>query len=204
MSVECLYGCGELDRWFGGAPKTTVPWPRAARRKDQPLVDHRVQALLAGPPVLVEVDPRHLRASQSWVVRHHAAYYLSGRWERTGITSADRDQPANRYPLITTDHRGRKVILQGHHRCAAALIEGRPVRARLVGTHPAGVALAVTPLLFAGHHLHLVHERAEDAEQAVRAVLAGRTVLVADLDTATRALVALRDGHHVLHEGGAP
>jgi hypothetical protein len=68
---------------------------------------------------------------QPWVLRHHVEYYLTSVWETTGRTSADMDQIANRYPLIHVDASGGLTILTGHHRSAAALLEGRPVLARI-------------------------------------------------------------------------
>lgn len=64
-------------------------------------------------PRLTEVDPTELFATQTWVLRAHVAYYLSGEWERTGRTSADMHQRANRYPLIYLDGRGQLLILAG-------------------------------------------------------------------------------------------
>lgn len=73
--------------------------------------------------------------------RHHAAYYLTGEWERTGVTSADRDFLANRWPIITIG--GHNVIRTGHRRSLIALIEGRPVTARtLLLTSPGGGSIS--------------------------------------------------------------
>jgi hypothetical protein len=55
-----------------------------------------------------------------------------GRWELSGRPSADQYAEANRFPIVVPDRDGRPIILSGHHRTAAALIEGRPVRARIV------------------------------------------------------------------------
>lgn len=84
---------------------------------------------MLGPVVLVPIDPRMLLASQPFVVRHHAAYYLEGEWERTGLTSADRRSLANRWPIVAfAGERG--VILSGHHRSLRALLSGVPLLAR--------------------------------------------------------------------------
>jgi hypothetical protein len=134
-----------LEESFGSHAHIVVPWPRPGRPKHTSLYDRDVVGrFVAGQPRLVEVDPAELFATQTWVVRSHVGYYLTGEWERTGRTSADMHQRANRYPLIYADERGRLIILAGHHRSMAARIEGRPVLARLVGSSPdAGVA--VTP-----------------------------------------------------------
>ncbi len=130
---------------FGGHSQIVVPWPRPGRLKGVPLYDRDVVArFVAEQPRLVEVDPTDLFATQNWVLRSHVAYYLTGEWERTGRTSADMHQRANRYPLIYPDDRGRLLILAGHHRSMAARIEGRTVQARLVGATP-DTGVAVTP-----------------------------------------------------------
>lgn len=138
-----------LDAAFGSHARIVVPWPCPGRRKHEPLYDHElVGRFVSEQPRLTEVDPTGLHATQTWVVRSHVDYYLSGEWERTGRTSADMHQRANRYPLIHLDSRGRLLILAGHHRSMAALIEGRPVLARVVGTSP-DVGVAVTPSVIA-------------------------------------------------------
>ena len=100
--------------------------------------------MLAQPVDLVDVDPRQLWASQPWVVRHHAAYYRTGEWERTGRTSADHWVELNQFPVVV-ERRGRSIIVAGHHRATAALIDGRPLRVRVAAR---GGRVAVTPLLF--------------------------------------------------------
>lgn len=134
-----------LDEAFGGHSQIVVPWPRPGRPKHEPLYDRDVVGrFVSQQPGLTEVDPADLYATQTWVLRSHVGYYLAGEWERTGRTSADMHKRANRYPLIYPGARGRLLILAGHHRSMAALIEGRPVLARLVGPSP-DVGVAVTP-----------------------------------------------------------
>jgi hypothetical protein len=142
-SVDAL-----LDRAFGDHAKIVVPWRGASRRRKEPLYDREVVgSFVASQPRLVEVDPIELRATQTWVVRSHVRYYLSGEWERTGRTSADMHVRGNRYPLIWTDARGDRVILAGHHRSMAARLTGTPLLARLVGSEP-DVGVAVTPSIW--------------------------------------------------------
>jgi hypothetical protein len=181
-----LWGAGDLGALFvGGAPKVVCPWPRASRTKGQaPLADQVVPALLDGPVWLDEIDPRWLYSSQPWVVLEHAAYYLTGRWERTGETSADGHEPSNQYPIIAVDHRGRDVILTGHHRSTAALIQARPLRCRRVPNEPDG-AVALTPSLLVGEHSRLAHVPVTDVCSALDLIHAGHTVLCADPGVAT-------------------
>lgn len=139
---------GLLDDAFGDHVKIVTPWPQAARRRGLALFDREVVGdFVAQAPRLVEVDPSGLLCTQGWVLREHVSYYVSGEWERTGRTSADMHQRANRYPLLWPDDRGRLIILAGHHRSMAALIEKRPVLARVVG-RPVDSPIAVTPTLF--------------------------------------------------------
>jgi hypothetical protein len=140
--TDTLWACGELDACFKGAPRIIVPWPSAGRRKSEPRVPVAIENILTGPPRLHEVDPRTLFASQPWVLRSHAAYYLTGEWELTGRTSADMHSSANRYPTFA-ERRGQLVIVTGHHRSLAALIEGRPVLARVVADEP--LPVSITP-----------------------------------------------------------
>ena len=86
-----LWDCQALEAVFTGHAKVTAPWPRAGRSKRGATVDlDAVGRLLVEAPDLTEVDPRTLYASQTWIVRAHVAYYLTGEWERTGRTAADR------------------------------------------------------------------------------------------------------------------
>lgn len=131
-AVECLWGCGDPDALFRGGDRAMLPWRRFPRRRTGE--DERF-SVPAGRPVLDEVDPRSLVATQAWLVRHHALHYMTGEWERSGTTSADMASAANRYPVVTVDDMGSHVIRTGHHRSFAALIEGRPLTARVFAPH---------------------------------------------------------------------
>jgi hypothetical protein len=171
MSV--FWGCGDLDGFFKGAPKVIVPWPSAGRFKTEPRIPvDEVRRLLAGPARLHEVDPRALFATQTWVLRGHAAYYLTGEWEVSGRTSADMHSFANRYPTFV-ERRGQLLIATGHHRSLAAMIVGRPVLARVVaaGTQP----VSITP------HLTISDsggEFVEDVDVLADRLVAGQRITV--------------------------
>lgn len=196
MDVERVWGCGGLDKVFGG-DIATVPWPRAPRGAlGRDGLAALVSRLIGTPPALVDVDPRTLWANQPSVVRHHAAYYLTGQWERTGAPSADLEAPLNRYPVVVSDPRGRKLIVAGHHRSLAALIEGRPVRCRVVDPTPPGsgvdacaLTLTVTPLL------SVALNGSTDVDGAVRgledATRTSTPIAVASTDLAAQVLRAL-------------
>jgi hypothetical protein len=168
--LDKLFGCGDLDALFGGQPRVLAPWPRGPRRKHEPAIDvGAVEELLARPVELIDADPRELCASQRWVVRHHAGYYLTGEWERTGRTSADVFVELNQFPVVVDRH-GRLVIVSGHHRTAAALVEGRPLRVRVAAS---GERFAVTSLLFVDPN------SAVDTESACASIVAGEVAAVA-------------------------
>jgi hypothetical protein len=186
------WDCGSMDILFGPHSQVVAPWPRAPRRKGQPAFDvTAVPALLDAPVDLVEVDPRELWANQTWVVRGHADYYLTGRWERSGETSADRHIELNRFPVVVPDHRQRLVIISGHHRAAAALIEGRPLLVRRAATD---ARCAITPLLWldaaAGGSAPAL-----DAERLRR----GQRVWVRDLASASAVLELLVASSDIKH-----
>ena len=185
-----LWGSGDVAAAFS-SDKTVVPWRSAPRRKHEPLVTpDQVSSLLAGGPWVVDVDPRTMHATQPWVVASHAAHYVTGVWETTGATSADLASFANRYPLVHVDDRGRSIILAGHHRSFVALVEGRPVRARVLRP-PGTTTVAVLPRLLAGPESPVPHRVATDPDEAAAAIRAGTTVLVPTLAHAEPVLKAL-------------
>ncbi len=173
--------------------RRVVPWRSAPQAKGQPIVERDdVARLVAGPPALADLGPRAMFATQTYCVASHVAYYLTPEWARTGRTSADPGVATNRYPLVWIDGDGRQILLGGHHRSLAAVIEGRPVRCRVLrhGDEP----LAVLPLLLAGPMsttATLGATSTDDSDQAAALVAAVRTVLVPDLAVARRVLERL-------------
>src|SRR5690606_1154649 len=97
--------------------------------------------------------------------------------------SADQHAEHNRFPLVIRNHRGHDLVLAGHHRAAAALLEGRPVRARAIATTD---AFSVIPLLRvdpAAPTVHPAHAAAQLEE--------GRQLTVASLATAADVLTTI-------------
>ena len=140
------------------------------------------------------MDPRTLYASQPSVLRHHVQYYLTASWEITGRTSADMHKLSNRYPLVHVDADGGLKILAGHHRSAAALLEGRPVLARIAvadgaelpASCPVSPGVPVVPRLRLSADAHT-----EPPDVVARAMEAGATLLVPDEGDAGDVLAAL-------------
>lgn len=135
--VHELYGSNSPDKMFGpSSPTTPTPWPSAPRTKTGPAWDrNRVNEELRRPPTeehMRDYDPRNLHASQPTIVRSHAEYYLGPQWANTGRTAADQGDVGNQYPFVYERRTGENVILAGHHRAAAALLQGRGIRARYV------------------------------------------------------------------------
>ena len=132
-----LYGAG-YDAAFPTAsgPLRNAPWPRAGRRKDVEDYDRTVVAdALRRPPLLVDVDPRGLRASQPSVTAPGVAFYMGVDNKSAGRLFADADKPGNQNPVVYRRVTGPSVddvILSGHHRSTAALLRGEPLRAVVV------------------------------------------------------------------------
>jgi hypothetical protein len=135
-----LFGTGQtgVDKLFSGGLETTTPWQKAGRQKktglllpgEQEAVSEEIRRT---PPVLRDIDPRALHSTQPSIVQHHLNHYMGTRYDVTGETSADTDNPGNRFPIILhRPGRGQNVILSGHHRATAALLKGRPLRALYV------------------------------------------------------------------------
>ena len=127
-----LYGSGDVDALFKGAPKVPAPWPTAGRTKSNPrgYDPDRVQAAVRNPHEHIrDVDPRNLHSTQPWVTREGASYYMGDEYRKTGQTFRDMDQAGNRFPVVYTDRRGQNRLLSGHHRATAALLHGGQFRA---------------------------------------------------------------------------
>ena len=140
-----FYGRG-VEGLFGNedevAPLRTVPWASASRLKayspwDQELVARTLSG--RSQPPLTDVDPIDLRANQPSITRAGVSYYAgSGSdYHKTGKTFENSNNAGNRFPVIYRREPSpinpragaENVILSGHHRAAAALAMGRPLKA---------------------------------------------------------------------------
>jgi len=202
-STEQLWGAlaGEnprsLSQVLGSGPSPRVPFVLAGHlrtevsgdglRQRQRLID----AVVHAPPVLVEIDPRGLRATQGGLDRDGVVHYLGPVFHERGITYADHDDPGNTDPVVLVRERdGAHLLLAGHHRATAALLRGVPLLARVVGGtseprdrfHPTqGVSYGPVPPTFAG-------VVTADVAVAVAAVRAGGSVHVPGTVTARQVL----------------
>lgn len=130
-----------VDRMFpSGSVAAGVPWAQAGRSKSRPVVGDRDvigKELMQPPPAqLREFDPRTLTASQGMLTRDAVAHYMTDDYARTGRPYRDQHEIGNQTPLVyrrparTGGH--EDVIMSGHHRAAAALLQGRQFPARFV------------------------------------------------------------------------
>jgi len=205
-TTEQLWGAlaGEnqrsLGQVLGSGPSPRVPFVLAGHlrtevsgdglRQRQKLID----AVVHAPPVLVEVDPRGLRATQGGLDRVGVVHYLGPSFHERGTTYADHHDPGNTDPvMLVRDRDGAHLLLAGHHRATAALLRGLPLLARVVGGardrrdtfHPTqGVSYGPIPPTFAG-------VVTADVAVAVAAVRARGSVHVPDTTTARQVLGGL-------------
>ena len=123
---------------FGSASETVVPFGQApfAKAFDRDLV---ASHLAIHPPAveLERLDPRELLATQPGVQRPAVEHYLGPFYRELGVPFAEPHSPGNKYPVVyryvrPLDGRREVMILAGHHRSTAALLQGRRVLARVV------------------------------------------------------------------------
>lgn len=146
MGPDDLYGAKDIDALFPeGKEIASSPWAMAGRRKDRQDYDPDLvrRAIESPAEDLADVDPRHLRATQPMVTRGGVDYYMNDRrWAETGRTFADQDNPGNAWPVVYRRHNEFRtadwqpehedLLLSGHHRATAALLQGKQFKARQV------------------------------------------------------------------------
>jgi hypothetical protein len=136
--VRSLHGSKDIERLFPGQiPKAGTPWPSGGRRKGEPRWDQEaVTAELNREPRTVDIDPRILSAGQPHVTRAGVEHYMSGKFEETGQTFADQHNVGNQFPFVVTKPRSagghEHLIISGHHRATAALLQGRKLTTRWI------------------------------------------------------------------------
>ena len=117
----------------GGHEKVPTPWPSAPGTKTFKLGydPKKVSSQMSDAP-LEMVEPGNLHASQPSIVRQHVEYYSGSNYSKTGATSADQGNESNRFPIVYDRTDGKRVIVSGHHRAAAALLQSRQFEARVI------------------------------------------------------------------------
>lgn len=138
------FGTNDVDRLIppDGPGLAPVPWEQMSRRRDRGDYDRDLVAehLRKRPEQsdFEELDPRDLRATQPSVTRAGVHHYLQNDY-RTGNqpTFADQQSVGNRHPIVyrRADLHGgepQHLLLSGHHRAAASLLQGRQFSARII------------------------------------------------------------------------
>lgn len=189
-AADRLWNLGSVEGLFT-SPQRVVPWKSAPRSKHRPLLtDDDKRRLCTGPPAIADLDPRYMFATQTFCIAPHVAHYLTDIWETTGRTSANPGTSLNRWPLVWIDEKGHQILLGGHHRSMAALIQGRSVRCRVVRQH-GDETRAVLPRLLVGATTGIDHHRTTDPTHASSLIRSGATVLVPDFGIAEATLIAM-------------
>lgn len=134
-----LWGAQELEAMFDDSPSTPAPFRSAGGRRDvKSYAQDLVRQHLSRDPAnqeLVDFDPRKLKSTQSAVTRTGVEYYLGDRYPTTGETYADQDNPGNKHPVVYSRRKmagegWEHLILNGHHRAAAALLQEKSLKVR--------------------------------------------------------------------------
>jgi len=124
---------GSIDEMFKGHEKIPAPWPSAPSTKVQRLgYDPQKVREQAPEAPLEQVDPEPLHSSQPWILKQHVEYYSTDHYKQTGETASDKGSDLNKFPTVYDRKDGKRVIVSGHHRAAAALLQGQQFPARVV------------------------------------------------------------------------
>jgi hypothetical protein len=138
LPPRSLWNRRDPDLLFGSAATAVIPFRQSgfAKSFDRELVTGR----LGTHPEAAELerlDPRELLATQSGLQRPALEHYLGIAYRQIGRPYAEPHSPGNKYPLVyryevPSDGRLEAMILAGHHRSAAALLQGHAVLVRVV------------------------------------------------------------------------
>jgi len=135
--VFAMYGSNDINQISDNdAVAAPISYPTASRTKKAPLYDKAaVREELTSPrsaQTVASQDPRLLHASQPGITKAGVRHYMSDEYEQTGETYADKDNIGNQMPVVYNKSNGQNVLLSGHHRAQAALLQGRQFDARQV------------------------------------------------------------------------
>jgi GNAT superfamily N-acetyltransferase len=138
--VEHRHWGGGLESLFpsdedGPRSVAAVPWQQAGMRKDRKTYDENLVARSITHPhefPIEDVDPRDLRATQPKVIRAGVKHYMENPERTYGEDNGGDRRLGNDVPRIYHREDGQKIILSGHHRAAAALLKGEPLKAMVI------------------------------------------------------------------------
>jgi ribosomal protein S18 acetylase RimI-like enzyme len=140
MTENRHWGAG-LDSLFphdedGPKSSAMTPWAAAGQSKERKSYDEDLVARSITHPhefPVEDVDPRDLRATQPKVIRAGVQHYMNNSSGKTyGEDNGGDRRLGNDMPRIYHREDGQKIILSGHHRAAAALLKGEPLRAIVI------------------------------------------------------------------------
>jgi hypothetical protein len=140
MTENRHWGAG-LDSLFphdedGPKSSAMTPWAAAGQSKERKSYDEDLVARSITHPhefPVEDVDPRDLRATQPKVIRAGVQHYMNNQSGKTyGEDNGGDRRLGNDMPRIYHREDGQKIILSGHHRAAAALLKGEPLRAIVI------------------------------------------------------------------------
>lgn len=106
---------------------------RHRERQRGPMFDNEAVAkAIRGGATPVGFDPRELHGTQKGAPNKAALDYYLKQGDDYRTPFADEGHAGNHVPVVYTDRSGKNLILSGHHRARAALLQGRQFMARHV------------------------------------------------------------------------
>jgi hypothetical protein len=133
-----MYGKGLEALFPGGNPQGVSPFPMEGSTRTYRALNHEAihQAIQQPDQHMRDFDPRALHGMQGGLVRHIVQHYMTGD-NRHGEPYADAHQAGNAHPVVFHNLRtGNMIIASGHHRAAAALLQGQSHQALYVPAMP--------------------------------------------------------------------
>lgn len=123
--ADDLYGKKNLDA-LGTGPSPLVPFPPAGQRKDKhPYDESLVHEAIRSGQKAEPMDPRRLKSTQPSLDRAGVRHYMENPH---GPLYNEGTDPGNKTPIVY--HRnGNPILLSGHHRATAALLQGEQFHA---------------------------------------------------------------------------
>ena len=124
---DAMYGQGFNALFTGDGPVTSAPFMAAGRLKTEPLfnADAVKQTLSMPNPPTADFDPGDLRSTQPMVTRGGVKHYM----DNPDSLFSDQNNAGNQMPVVYSKLDGQHIILSGHHRATAALLQGKPLTA---------------------------------------------------------------------------
>ena len=132
QGVEAMFPGGKLIARPHASGPTNLMRLRNVNGRDP--IKETLIAAARGEVHPQHIDPRWLKQTQSGVTLPGVRYYAEDpTYHETGETYADKGDIGNKYPVVYQHSDwGVRLILAGHHRAAASLALGKPLRALVI------------------------------------------------------------------------